>query len=192
MNGYMKLGILFLVLLFVAPIGIGIYDMTGPAFTYSREIHSHMENAYYADEPKLMKSELLMAIEGMERLNLKEDMYSAFWYWEHTPDRKMDYQYKHLEGIVERIDAVITWYEKNYGENATGGTESLGDVFEQKMDNLRAFLKEEGWSDWIAQGTFYVNHHLFLYLWNGLILWIFIALMAVFGIVFLLVGFENY
>jgi len=141
-----------------------MYDMVGPAYEFRNEVHGHMENAYYADQPELMKQELELAIDGMHGLDLEKDMYGAFWPWEKTPDRKMDYQYKHLSGILERVDAVIVWRDANYGENATGGTEALGDVYEAKMDNLREFLQEEGWSDWIAQDTFYVNNHLWIYL----------------------------
>lgn len=160
-----------------------VYDMVGPAYEFRREVHGHMENAYYADHPELMKKEIELSIDGMNNLNLERNMYGAFWPWDKTPDRKMDYQYKHLDGILNRVEAVIIWRDANYGENATGGTEALGDVYEAKMDNLRAFLQEEGWSDWIAQDTFYVSQHLWLYLfwlWYGIILLIAIIYLVYF------------
>lgn len=147
------------------------YNMVGPSYTYRKEIRGHMENAYYANSPELMKEELSLAIEGMEKLGLTEDMYGAFWQWDKTPDKRMSYQYDHLQGILERIDAVIVWRDTTYGNQSTS-TEQLGDVYEQKMDNLRAFLKEDGWSDWIAEDAYYVNNHLWLHLaplWLGVL-----------------------
>jgi hypothetical protein len=39
----------------------------------------------------------------------------------------------------------------------------MGDVYEQKMDNLREFLKENGRADWIAENAWYVKYHKFGY-----------------------------
>lgn len=169
------------------------YDALGPGYTFHREVHGHMENAYYADEPHLMKQELSSAIKGMRDLNLKEDMYGAFWYWEKTPDRSMKYQYEHLEGIIDRVDAVIVWYEQTYS-NGSASTETLGDVFEQKMDNLRGFLQEDGWSDWIAQDTYYVNHYLWIFLspfWLGLLALPFVVFFVLYLLRGLGSGFEK-
>ena len=38
------------------------------------------------------------------------------------------------------------------------------DVYEQKMDNLREFLKEGGRADWIAKNAWYIKNHLIVYL----------------------------
>jgi len=167
-----------------------VYNMLGPNYEFQREIHGHMENAYYADEPELMKKELILAIDGMQDLGLEKEKYGAFWYFDKTPDRQMDYQYKHLEGIIERIDAVIEWREKTYANESTS-TEQLGDVFEQKMDNLRGFLKEEGWSDWIARDTFYVEHHLWLYLFD-LWFWLLVAISGIYLFYFMCRGAMSY
>lgn len=183
MNGKaVVLAVLAIVLLLIG-VGAVIYDMTGPSYTWTNEVHGHMENAYYADDPELMKTELEYAIEGMYYLDLTDEMYGAYFPWEKTVDRRMSYQYDHLEGIVRRIDAVIEWRDTNYGPNASGTPESLGDVYEEKMDNLREFLQEDGWSDWIGEDTFYVNHHIMLFLgwwWYGplWIIWL-ISLLCV-------------
>lgn len=172
------IAILFLV---TGSIFAGIVNMTQAGYEWNYNVHGHMENAYYADEPQLMKSELLLAIQGMEDLGLTRDKYGAFFAWDKTPDKRMSYQYDHLYGIVDRIDSVIIWYEHNYGENASGGTEALGDVFEEKMDNLRAFLMEDGWSDWIGCDAFYIEHYLWIHLW-----WIWVAIL---NIIIILSGF---
>jgi len=164
--------------LIITVIGTSWSDMTGPAYEFNREVHGHMENAYYANEPTLMKSELQKAIDGMRDLDLEPQMFGAFWGWDRVPNLRMSYQYDHLDGIMARINSTIVWYNANYGPNSTGNPESLGDVYEQKMDDLRAFLQEDGWSDWIAHDTFYVNHHLFIYLAPL----IYLAMIAVAGI----------
>jgi ABC-type protease/lipase transport system fused ATPase/permease subunit len=40
----------------------------------------------------------------------------------------------------------------------------MGDVYEQKMDNLREFLKENGRADWISNNAWLVKYHLIFYL----------------------------
>lgn len=166
-----RVAIVMVVLITILSV-VYVVDMIGPAYEFRKNVHGHMENAYYANSPELMMNELDKAVEGMCALNLENDMYGAFWPWEKTPDRRMDYQYKHLDSVYNRIAAVIDWRDKTYG-NVSEPTEQLGDVYEQKMDNLRGFLKEEGWSDWIAQDAYYVNNYLWIYLfwiWYGILL----------------------
>jgi len=57
----------------------------------------------------------------------------------------------------------LDWYNVTYlSENVTT-TEHLGDVYEQKMMNVRKFIKEDAWSDDIAHETYFANYHLFYY-----------------------------
>lgn len=172
--------VLCVIVLIGLPTGLYLYDLTGPGYQYNNEVHSHMQNAYDANNPELMKEQLLLVVKGMRDLGLTDNMYDAFWAWDKTPEKRMDYQYQHLDGILERIDAVIIWRNATYGNNSQG-TETLGDVYEQKMDNLRMFLQEDSWSDWIANGAFYANFHVFLYtamLW-ALIIWIVFLIGAI-------------
>jgi hypothetical protein len=159
---YLGGSIFFITILIAIVIGASIFDMTRPNFEFNTSVHSHMENAYFANNPELMNSELNMAIDGMKDLNLKENMYGSIWWWENVPHRRMDYQYRHLEGVVSRVDSVIDWRNKVYAENNNQMSETLGDVYEQKMDNLRGFLKEDGWSDWIAKDCYYANYYIIL------------------------------
>jgi len=169
---------------------IAIGDMTGPAYKFNYAVHSHMENAYYSNEPTLMKSELLMAIDGMHELGLTDEMYGAYWGWDKVASMRMSYQYRHLNGIVERIDSVIQWRNEVYSSNSGQMPETLGDVYEQKMDNLREFLNDECWSDWIAHDAFYANFHLFYFL-SGLIILILIIQFLIFLIIGWLIFTTN-
>jgi len=159
------------------------YCAVGPSFTYKSEVHSHMENAYYANTPELMIAELNESINGMRNLDLDRGMYSKIMPWEHTADRQMAYQYRHLTSIKERAEAVIVWRDGIYN-NLSCQAESLGDVYEEKMDNLRGFLQEEGWSDWIAEEAYFVNHHTPLYSLGIFYIWFAIAL-AIWSIILL-------
>lgn len=163
--------------LIICPLLIGIMIISGamgPGYTFQYEVHGHMENAYYADTPDLMIEELEMAKQGMEDLGLTQDMYGAYWPWGKTPDMRMDYQYKHIDAILERAQAIWDWYNTTYlGENITT-TEHLGDVYEEKMANVRMFIQDEGWSDDIAHEAYFVNYHLFYYF---LPWWMFIVIL---------------
>ena len=76
----------------------------------------------------------------------------------------MDYCYLHLQAIVNRSHEIIEWRDHQDLESG-----QVTDVYNQKMNNLRAFIVEDGWSDYIAKGAFYVNLHPFYYAWWGLI-----------------------
>jgi hypothetical protein len=163
------------------PIGLWWGNMTGPSYTFNLKVHSHMENAYFANTPELMITQLQECKQGMIDLGLTSDMYDAYWTWDRVPHRQMAYQYQHIDSIISRAEAVIEWRNENYGSGSSDITsESLGDVYEVKMDNLRGFLKEEGWSDWIAHGAYYANHHLLYYLGELIgTLWIVVFLVPI-------------
>jgi len=147
------------------PIGLWWGNMTGPSYTFNLKVHSYMENAYFANTPELMIQQLKQCREGMEELELTPNMYDAYFAWDKVPHRQMLYQYQHIDSIIARANAVIIWRNQNYGNDSADMTpETLGDVYEVKMDNLRGFLQEEGWSDWIANGAYYANHYLIYYL----------------------------
>jgi hypothetical protein len=162
---YLIAVILLVIASLTLPIGLAIGNMTGPAYTFNNKVHSYMENAYFANTPELMISNLQKCKQGMKDLGLTENMYDAYWQWDKVPHRQMAYQYQHIDSIISRANAVVQWRNENYGNESSGiPSESLGDVYETKMDNLRGFLQEDGWSDWIALGTYYSNYQLIYYL----------------------------
>jgi hypothetical protein len=73
----------------------------------------------------------------------------------------MAFRYEHLDGIIERVTAVEEWYSDVY-ENS-GSAETMGDVYEQKMDNLRGFIMEDQRSDWIAKDAWFIEKHFIWY-----------------------------
>ena len=128
-------------------------------YQYEKAIGSYIENAYEVNTPDRMIAEIEKAIAGMKMV-LSPENYGAMWF--KKPDNKMAWQYDFLDSVIERAQSVQIWYDNVYKEGSQN-TESLGDVYEQKMDNLREFLKENGRADWIAKDAWYVKFHPFYY-----------------------------
>jgi hypothetical protein len=177
---WILLGLLILVLPAVLISG---FQSVGPYYKWNYEVHSHMSNAYYANSPELMILQLTLCEEGMRNLGLSPDMYGAWLPWEKTPDVRMDFQYSHIDAILNRTKSVIEWRNQTYTKNGSA-PETLGDVYNEKMDNLRGFLVEDGWSDWISYRAYFVNEYLWLVLWNDIVCWF----VYLFGIIIILLG----
>jgi len=161
-----------LLCIFIGSVAVG--NMVGPRYQYQKAVHSHMENAYGASTPELMESQIDLAMQGMRQLGLTEDLYGKLMPWQQTPDWRMDYCYLHLQAIIDRCHEVIDW--RNHQDLSSG---QVTDIYNQKMNNLRGFIIEGGWSDWIAQNAFYVNYHPFYYVWwhiVGVIAGVFVVL----------------
>ena len=125
---------------------------------YNREAHSHIENAYDANTPELMVKELESAKAGMHRLGLEAGDYCDMRPWKQVSSCDMKWQYEHIDSVIRRAQAVAADRDR---QQSSGESDKYGDVFEEKMDNLRAFLKEDGWSDDLAFNAYYVEHHPF-------------------------------
>lgn len=152
---------LLLLIAFFLFLGWGallIYGAIGPGYIYENTVHSHMENAYYAADPTTMKNELLLAVDGMKTLGLTKDKYGAFLPWNKVPKHSMEWQYKHMDSLIIRCDEFINW-ERSLN---TTSTAQVKDVYTEKLDNMRRFLQEDGWSDDIAENAFWLNNFLWL------------------------------
>ena len=153
--GWLALGIIsIMILIFYFIIGIFV------SYNYERNVGAHIENAFEVNTPERMIIEIQLAKDGMKSLNLDENMYGALIF--KKPDNKMSWQYNFLDSVIERAEAVIIWRDTTYGGQAAA-TEQLGDVYEQKMDNLREFLHEGGRADWIAEKVYFVNNNVLYY-----------------------------
>jgi hypothetical protein len=168
--------ILVTTILIVLNMTVWYVDASGASFEFQNKVHSHMENAYYANSPELMKTQLQECVQGMRELKLTPDMYGAFMPWDRIPSKQMQYQYQHIDSIIQRVDYVIEWRDSMYNNTTGIQPEQLGDVYNQKMDNLRSFIKAEGWSDWIAHDAYYTNHYMWLYLISQISLMLFISI----------------
>jgi hypothetical protein len=151
-------------------------------YQYEKVIGSYMDNAKDMNTPDKMLEQLNLAKEGMINEGLKPTDYGAYFF--KKPDNSMEFQYKHLDSIIERVNAVQEWKTRTYSNESTQ-TESLGDVYETKMTNLRNFIMEDTRSDWIAKDTWFIKNHLIWYLSRGIlflfdVLGIFILLIIMF------------
>jgi hypothetical protein len=93
----------------------------------------------------------------------------------------MDWQYKHMQSIQNRINEWQEWEESQ----TNSGSQQMQDVNTQKLDNVRTFIKSVGWSDDVAQGAYVVNMHfsLLLAFWGSLGSGV-VAILAIGGIIF--------
>ncbi len=146
-------GVCLLIIAGASLAGACIALTVGPAYDFNNAVHAHMENAYWAADPETMRSELLLAQDGMRGLGLTDAMYSKFWPWEKTPDNQMKWQYDHTGSVIIRCDEFIDWIAAQNGSQS----QQLQDVYGQKLDNIRAFLYDGGWSDDIAKDAYYLK-----------------------------------
>ena len=159
MRGSNKYGVVFALALAVAII-YGTNGVVSVNFAYEREVGGHIRNAFEVNTPEAMIAELNKSVRGMRALGLTDAMYAAYFPWEQTPDRSMAFQYEYIDQLINRTESVIAWRKLAYSGNTT--PETLGDVYEQKMDNLRSFMIESCTNryvctDWIARDVYYLN-----------------------------------
>lgn len=136
----------------------------GPRVEYQREVHGYMVNAYYSNTPELMVENLQQARDGMVALGLRAELYGGLYPWEKTPDNRMSFTYDLIDSIIRRAEAVADDRERQI---KAGTSDEFKDVFEEKMDNLRNFIKEEGWADDIAEDAYRAHNYSWYYLWTS-------------------------
>lgn len=171
--------LIFGMLLILCALGLGSYNYYLD-YTYENKIGGYMENAYWSNTPSMMNEQLKLAKVGMINEGLEEKDYGAMFF--KKPDNSMVYQYRHLDSIIERVDAVDLWLKDM---QKTGSVETMNDVYEQKMDNLRTFIKEGARSDDVAKQAWYVKYHPIVYLCGIFLIFIFIisgVLLIVYGV----------
>jgi hypothetical protein len=155
-------------------------DLTGPWYEYKTQVHSHMENAYWSADPYTMRNETQLAVAGMHALKLEPDMYGVFFSWDKTPDRQMAWQYKHMASVISRQGEFINWLE---AQNDTT-TQQFQDVYTAKLNNVREYIKNDGgWSDDIAQNTYYINYHVWYGFYSGIVVVLVLLVALVVAIV---------
>ena len=145
-------------------------------YAYERSIGSYIENAYEVNTPERMIAEVNKAVEGMKKSGLSAEKYGAVWF--KKPDNKMAWQYDFLNSVVERAQAVQDWQDKM---EKSDQLETLGDVYEQKMDNLREFLKENGRADWIAKDAWFIENNILFYFGPVIVMGLCVLLLAAWG-----------
>ena len=182
---FLALGVICVLVMF----GIGAYSMIID-YQYERDIGSYMSNSIDMVSPEPMLEQVQLARQAMLDSGLEESDYGA-WIFK-KPSNSMKFQYQHIDSIEERINAVIDWKNKAYGNESTS-SESLGDVYEQKMTNLRRYIKgatggdtyvSGDRSDWIAQDAWMLKNHFIMKIFS---VWL-ILLAALLAVVFFVLG----
>ena len=190
MKGLQVVSLLFGLVFILVLIGLPVYGYV-IGYQYERDIGSYMSNAVDMVAPEAMLGQVQLSKQAMIDAGLNEDDYGA-WIFK-KPSNSMKFQYQHLDSIEERINAVIIWKKQTYGVGSTN-TESLGDVYEQKMTNLRNYINGEtsdsigsARSDWIAEDAWWLKNHFMLKVF-GLWIWLLILILAI--ICFFIAGFD--
>jgi hypothetical protein len=170
---------------------LGIIGLIGYAafvnYQYEAKIGSYFDNARDSITPEAILVQLEAGKQAMVDEKLTEDLYGA-WIFK-KPDNSMKFQYQHLEGIIERAKAVEEWKTATYSGNATT-TENFGDVYNEKMDNLRMYIHgEEERSDWIAKDAWMLKNHFFVEVWS---FWIGVLLSVLCVLFFSIAITEEY
>jgi len=156
-------------------IAIGVKGALSWDPTFNKAVHGHMQNAYDAYDPALMKAEVQKAIDGFRALRLDPNVYDTTVPWEQTPDRQMSYQYAHMQAIIDRIDAVQAggWCS---GTGAQSAGSQINDVCGEKINAIRHLIKDDGgWSDQWAHGVYYVSYHPLVSRWVDFGVFIFVG-----------------
>lgn len=169
--------ILFSGLLFF--IGLGLLINHGYlSYTYEKQIGAYFENAYDCITPDCFINNLQKGIIAINNSGLKPEDNGAMFFTK--PSTTMSYQYEHLYAILDRAKAIKQWHEQ-VSKNGTTSVESMKDVYTEKMDNLRNYLRasqSEPRSDWISQDAWMIKFHSFNYLFG-----------AILGVFLLIIGF---
>lgn len=168
-----------LVIWAVVAISFGVYA----DYKYENAIGSHMEMAVDTITPESFKQELVLAKQAMLDAGLTENDYGAMWL--KKPDNSMKFQFRHIDSIIERADAMIQWKNTVYANQTSvpsgyASAEAFRDVYNDKMNQLRLYIKEGGIrSDWIAEDAWYVKNHPIMYLWLLFtLLWIIVFIIS--------------
>lgn len=153
---FLCIGIVSLVLL-----GSLIYQMIMVNYEYETKVGAYFDNARDCITPDCMLQQLQTGRTAITLLGLTDNDYGAYIF--KRADNSMQFQYIHIDSIIERVNAVVDWKNKIYS-NQTQAVETMKDVYNEKMDNLRLYIHAESYrSDWIAKNAWYVKYHLYLY-----------------------------
>lgn len=158
MNGINVLGFFMGTLCLLGLIGFVAMNVFVD-YQYERQIGAYFDNAEDCITPKCILIQLNLGYKAIQNSGLTKDDYGA-WIFK-KPNNKMEFQYQHLDAIIERANSVQDWVDKVYANNTQA--EIMKDVYTEKMDNLRKYITAEYYrSDWIAKDSWFLKYHFFL------------------------------
>jgi hypothetical protein len=146
-------------------------------YQYESKIGAYFDNAEDCITPECILIQLNAGYDAIKSSGLTKDDYGA-WIFK-KPNNKMEFQYQHLDAIIERAEAVQNWVDKVYSNGTQA--ETMKDVYTEKMDNLRKYITGEGYrSDWIANDSWWLKYHFFLSVFGFWIILILLILTILF------------
>lgn len=153
MGGMWGIVLLVFVLSIALFVGAIAYSAVHIDKEYNTEIHCHVVNARYSQDPAAIKSELLLAKQGMIDAGLTNDTYGAFFSWDKTPDNSMQQQYVQLDQAIAMCDKLqaMDLNSTSYGTTLT---------------NLQNYVYDaNGWADSVAYDAYCYNNYPFASVW---------------------------
>jgi hypothetical protein len=158
MNGLNVFGLfagMLCILGIIALIIAGVYVN----YQYESQIGAYFDNAVDCITPECILTQLHLGYNAINNSGLTKDDYGA-WIFK-KPNNKMEFQYQHLDAIIERAESVQDWKGKVYANGTQA--ETMKDVYTEKMDNLRKYITAESYrSDWIAEEAWWLKYHFFI------------------------------
>lgn len=158
--GFLIMAGFFFGILFVGLFAYGLYI----DYQYEKSVGAYFDNAEDCINPECILEQVRAGRQAMVDEGLTPDLYGAWIF--RKPSNSMKFQYTHIDSIIERAEAIQQWKIQVYSNDSSG--EVLGDVYTQKMDNLRKYVTGEtagesgSRSDWIAKDAWYLKYHFFL------------------------------
>lgn len=169
-NGVGAIGVV-LIIMIITMIILGVGSVTVRTTVadkeYNTQIHSHIVNARYSQDPSVIKSELLLAEEAMRDAGLTNETYGALFYWEKTPDNEMRQQYIQLDQAIAMCDLLISM---DLNSTSYGST----------LTNLQNYIYDDnGWADEVAYDAYLYANYSFVSVWAWIIIGIMIVVFCV-------------
>jgi len=179
--GLVALGIIILICTIIFGVVVWMDGQTVVQKKYQVAVHSYVDQAYYTNDPVLIKENLTQAEQGMRDLGLTDSMSWKFWSWEQTPSESMKAQYGQMDAIIAQCNLAIADNPNNlsYTNRIT------------QIHNTICTPKTNGdnsgaWVDQVAEGAFWLDLNAW-YAWQWQIV---VGILLVIGVIPLLIGFA--
>lgn len=177
-------GVILILAAIVLASATVITNVTDIGPKYQRTVHSYVDQAYWTNDPQLIKENLTKAVHGMHDLGLTDSMSWKLFSWDQLPSESMRAQYGQMQALINLCDKALALdpTSPNYSFNYVQATTQIHNTICTVATNGDS---HGNWCDEVANGAFWLN----LYAWNcwqayviGLILFVIgLALLFFFG-----------
>lgn len=108
-------------------------------YSFKNNIEATRDLQYWAETPEDYVRYGEAYLDGIKATGLTEDDYTQFWAWDQHDRNTVGWYMSYIESTITRGYDTITWKNGLYYNKTV--SEVMGDVYEEKMDELRANTK---------------------------------------------------